>query len=270
MSGINCSVAGATYAAAVAANAAVAFDGTGDYYQAAGPLTTTATDSKYLTIAFTWFHPTGGNSRNQHFMTAHLGTVSGENGWEVCIQSGRFRYSSWDNSGSNTDIIYGDFPATENAWNQMVAYVDHTLFSNCKYYLNGVDRTANLLNGAAFGEISLANLNINWGATNASIKIGVKDASAQYSTAFSDFLGSIAQIYAHNAVGAPTISNYWNTTSSRPKDLGTTGVTTGLVRPLIYHYGTTATFGVNNGTGFNAYTLTGNGNVVSAIGPTYG
>ena len=92
MSGFLSSMVGATYAAAVV-NAAVAFDGTNDYYEAAG-LTTTATDSKYLTIAFTWFHASGGNSRNQHFMTARLGTSNGENGWEVCIQSGRFRYSS--------------------------------------------------------------------------------------------------------------------------------------------------------------------------------
>jgi hypothetical protein len=268
MSGINCSIAGATYAAAVV-NAAVSFDGTGDYYEAAS-LTTTATDSKYLTIAFTWFHASGGNSRNQHFMTARLGTSNGENGWEVGIQSGRFRYVSWDNSGSDTDMAYGDYAGpTENAYNQIVAYIDHTSFANCKYYLNGVDRTANLLNGSSIGALNLFNNNINWGSSNVNIRIGQQSTNTNYRSNFDDFLGRISQIYAHNASGAPTISNFWDSGAGKPKDLGTNGTATGLAQPLIYHYGDTSTFPTNNGTGFNSYTLTASGTPTSAEGPTY-
>jgi len=269
MSGFLASIAGATYAAPVV-NAAVAFDGTNDYYTATG-LTTTATDSKYLTIAFTWFHASGANSRNQNFMTARLGTTSGENGWEVCLQSGRFRYSAPNNSGSDTDMVYGDAQHTnENAWNQMVAYIDHTSFANCKWYVNGVDRTSSLLNGAAIGALNLANVNLNWGSSNVTIKIGEDLPAFPGTSGFDDFLGSISQIYVHNASGAPTISNFWNTTTNLPLDLGTNGTATGLAQPLIYHYGNTSTFPTNNGTGFNSYTLTANGNVVGAAGPTYG
>ena len=253
----------------VAPSTAVSFDGTNDFYEATG-ITTSATDSKYLTIAFTWFHATGDNSRNQHFMTARLGTTNGENGWEVCIQSGRFRYSSYDNTGSSTDMVYGDYAGpTENAYNQIVAYVDHTSFANCKYYLNGVDRTANLLNGAAIGAVSLGNNNINWGSSNVSIKIGEQNTTAGYNSGFDDFLGRISQIYCHNASGAPDINKFWHFGSNRPRDLGTTGTTTGLAQPLIYHYGNTTTFPTNNGTGFNAYTLTATGNIATADGPTY-
>jgi hypothetical protein len=269
MSGFLCSIAGATYAPPVAL-AAVSFDGTGDLYSAAS-LSTTATDSKYLTIAFTWFHASGGNSRNQHFMTARLGTANGENGWEVCIQSGRFRYSSYDNSGASTDMVYGDYEGpTENAWNQIVAYIDHTSFANCRYYLNGVDRTSNLLNGGAIGAVNLGNNNINWGTTNANIRIGVQNATAGYNSNFSDFLGRISQIYVHNEAGTPGIWKFWNTTTNLPLDLGTNGTATGLAQPLIYHYGNTSTFPTNNGTGFNAYTLTATGDVTGAEGPTYG
>lgn len=269
MSGFLASIAGATYAAAVV-NTAVSFDGDGDFYSVSG-LTTTATDSKYLTIAFTWFHESGANSRNQNFMTVRLGTANGQNGWEVCLQSGRFRYSSIDNSGSDTDMVYGDAQhANENAYNQMVAYIDHTSFANCKWYVNGVDRTSSLLNGASIGAVNLANNNFNWGSSNVSIKIGEQDTTYSGSSGFDDFLGRISQIYVHNASGAPTISNYWNSTSSLPIDLGTTGTATGLAQPLIYHYGDTTTFPTNNGTGFNAYTLTATGNVASAVGPTYG
>ena len=270
MSGFLCSMVGVSSAAAAVVNNAVSFDGTNDFYQVTG-LTTTATDSKYLTIAFTWFHASGANSRNQTLITARLGTTSGENGWEVCLQSGRFRYVSPDNSGSNTDMVYGDYEGpTENAYNQIVAYVDHTSFANCKYYLNGVDRTSNLLNGAAVGAVNLGNNNINWGSSNVTIKIGEDLPAFAGTSGFSDFLGRISQIYVHNASGAPTISNYWNSTSGLPIDLGTNGTASGLAQPLIYHYGDTTTFPTNNGTGFNAYTLTATGDVVGAAGPTYG
>ena len=167
-------------------------------------------------------------------------------------------------------MVYGDYEGpTENAWNQMVAYVDHTSFANCKYYLNGVDRTSNLLNGGQIGAVNLGNNNINWGSSNVNIRIGEQNPTAGYNSGFDDFLGSISQIYCHNASGAPTISNFWNTSTNLPKDLGTNGTATGLAQPLIYHYGTTSTFPTNNGTGFNSYTLTANGNVASALGPTY-
>jgi hypothetical protein len=248
---------------------AVTFDGTNDFYEAAG-LTTTATDSKYITIAFTWFHASGANSRNQHFMTARLGTANGENGWEVCIQSGRFRYCAPNNTGSDLDFVYGDYSGpTENAWNQIVAYVDHTSFANCKYYLNGVDRTSNLLNGAAIGAVNLANDNLNWGSSNVNIRIGEQNPTSGYNSGFDDFLGRISQIYVHTAAGAPDINKYWYFGSNRPRDLGTNGTATGLAQPLIYHYGNNDTFRTNNGTGFNSYTLTANGNVATGDGPNY-
>jgi hypothetical protein len=168
-------------------------------------------------------------------------------------------------------MVYGDAQHTnENAWNQMVAYIDHTSFANCKWFVNGVDRTSSLLNGAAIGAVNLANVNLNWGSSNVSIKIGEQDAAFAGSTGFDDFVGRISQIYVHNAAGAPNITKFWNTTSNLPIDLGTNGTATGLAQPLIYHYGNTSTFPTNNGTGFNSYTLTPSGDVTGAAGPTYG
>lgn len=245
---------------------AVAFDGTNDYYEATS-ISTTATDSKYLTFACTFYLASGGNSRNQHLMTARLGTANGENGWEICVQSGRFRYSSFDNSGSSTDMVYGDAQhLTEGAWNQMVAYIDHTSFANCKWYVNGVDRTSSLLNGASVGAVNLANYNINWGNTATTIKIGEESAVSGYNSGFSDFEGRISQIYVHNASGAPDIGKFWDHSVGKAKDLGTNGTSSGLAQPLIYHYGGTTTFPTNNGTGFASYTLTGYNNVSTNTG----
>jgi hypothetical protein len=167
-------------------------------------------------------------------------------------------------------MVYGDAQHTnENAYNQMVAYIDHTSFANCKWYVNGVDRTSSLLNGAAIGAVNLGNLDLNWGSSNVTIKIGEDLPAFPGTSGFSDFLGRISQIYVHNASGAPDINKFWYFGSNRPRDLGTNGTATGLAQPLIYHYGNSTTFPTNNGTGFNSYTLTASGNIATGDGPNY-
>jgi hypothetical protein len=114
----------------------------------------------------------------------------------------------------------------------------------------------------------MSNVNFNWGATSVKVYIGNGVIGTGFD-ATDEFDGRISQLYLHNASGAPTISNFWDSGTSKPKDLGTNGTATGLAQPLIYHYGTTTTFPTNNGTGFNSYTLTASGTPTSAEGPIY-
>jgi hypothetical protein len=251
-----------------AATPAVTFDGTGDYYSATG-LTTTATDSKYMTVAFTFYLPSSATGSFMDLFAIRLGTANGEVGYHAILQSTRL-HSYFVNPGNSTGQTYGDFEITaSNAWHQIVYYHDATSFSNCKYYVDGVDRTSSsLLNGPSFGEPAMQNVDFNWGTTGAKVYIGNGIIGTGFD-ASDEFDGRLSQVYLHNASGAPTISNYWDTSTSKPKNLGTNGTATGLAQPLIYHYGNTSTFPTNNGTGFNSYTLTANGNVTSADGPTY-
>jgi len=256
-------------------DAAVQFDGTGDYYSTTG-LTTTATDSKYLTLAMTVYLPSSASSLIYAGASASLqtGATTGVTMWGSTFQSTRLHMYFPDNSGSDTGQIFGDFEITTlDAWHQYVVYVDATSFANCKYYVDGVDRTGVLLNGPSFGEVGLVNLDFNWGSTTTDVYVAnasTLPAGKGFYTDALDFPGRFAQLYAHNASGAPTISDYWNSGSNLPRDLGTTGTATGLVQPMIYHYGTPSTFPTNNGTGFNAYTLTASGTPQAAAGPIYG
>ena len=220
-----------------ASSGAVEFDGTGDYYSTTG-LTTTATDSKYLTLAMTVYLPSSASSVIYAAATAALqtGNTTGVTMWQSTFQSTRLHMYFPDNSGSNTGQIYGDYEITTlDAWNQYVVYVDATSFANCKYYVNGVDRTSVLLNGPSFGEIGLTNLNFNWGSTTTGVYVANASTlppGLGFYTAAADFPGRFAQIYAHNASGAPDISKYWSSGSNLPRDLGTTGTATGLTQPL--------------------------------------
>lgn len=268
MSGFLSSIAGATYAAAVV-NAAVSFDGNEDYYSATG-LTTTATDGKYMTLAFTFYLPSSATGKFMDLLAIELGGASNQIGYFAVLQSTRL-HNYFTNSAGNTGQTYGDFEiTTSNAWHQIVYYHDATSFSNCKYYVDGVDRTSSsLLNGSSFGEPSMQNVDFNWGTTGAKVYIGNGIIGTGFD-ASDEFDGRLSQVYLHNASGAPNISKFWNSTSGLPIDLGTNGTATGLAQPLIYHYGNTSTFPTNNGTGFNSYTLSANGGVASAEGPTYG
>jgi beta-galactosidase GanA len=98
-----------------------------------------------------------------------------------------------------------------------------------------VDRTSVLANGSSFGEPNLQNLNFNWGSTTTGVYVANASTMTApgLNTGAADFPGRFAQIYAHNASGAPTISYYWNSGSNLPRDLGTTGTATGLPQPLI-------------------------------------
>jgi hypothetical protein len=242
-----------------AGSTASAFDGAGDYYSATS-ISTSATDGKYLTIAGTIYWNGGDNL--QHVVNVRLGTASSEYGFWVWINGGRMQCKMVDGAGSNPTSIYenNENSLTTNAWNQFVIYWDTTSYAtNTKIYVNGSSK--------AISNEGTTNVNWNWGNTATTVKVGQLNSS-QTSTG-ADFNGRIAQLYIHNASGAPTISNYWDSGSSKPKDLGTQGSSTGLARPLIYHYGNTSTFPTNNGTGFASYTLTANGGVSDTTGPTY-
>jgi hypothetical protein len=268
MSGFLSSIAGATYAAPVV-QTAVTFDGDEDYYSATG-LTTTATDGKYMTFAFTFYLPSSATGKFMDLLAIELGGASNQIGYFAVLQSTRL-HNYFTNSAGGTGQTYGDFEiTTSNAWHQIVYYHDATSFSNCKYYVDGVDRTSSsLLNGPSFGEPAMQNVDFNWGVTGAKVYIGNGIIGTGFD-ASDEFDGRLSQVYLHNASGAPDISKFWNSTSGLPIDLGTNGTATGLAQPLIYHYGNTSTFPTNNGTGFNSYTLSATGSVASAEGPTYG
>jgi hypothetical protein len=253
-------------ATAAAATYAVSFDGSGDgYYANLSSTGTSGTDSKYLTFACTFYW--SGGSNLQHLANVRLGdTSSSQYGFWVWINGGRMQCKMSGGDGSVPTSIYENTEnsLTTNAWNQVVIYWDTTSYTtNTKIYVNGSSK--------AISNEGTTNVNWNWGCPTANgtsfVKVGRLNA-AQTGDGV-DFNGRVAQLYIHGVSGAPTISNYWDSGSSLPKDLGTQGTATGLSRPYIYHYGDTTTFPTNNGTGFNSYTMTLQGDVATVSGPTY-
>jgi hypothetical protein len=277
MSGINCSIAGATYAAAVVNNA-VSFDGTGDYYTSATDFTGSGTDSPDLIIASTFFFASNGNSVNDNFVVYKLGTTGDNNnrGWSIILQSGRIRFTRHHPSSSDSEIVYLDYQGfTQNAWNHFLIYIKPNASNNrndCKAWINGVDRSTSWRTGSEIGAFALNGTQLtNWGNTSGStVRFGSFLSGSGMETFAGDFEGRISQFWATGGtLSAPSIEYFWDVSESKPKDLGTNGTATGLSQPYIYHYGTTSTFTANNGTGFNAYTLTATGNIADAVGPTY-
>jgi len=240
-----------------AANA-VWFNGSDSYLAASSLNTSSASDSKYMTLAVNFYMNdwayTGGQGTNlQHLVDVYL---PGGNSFYVWINGGRLQIDG----GISTVYEQAECSVTPFAWNQLVMYIDTSSRSNCRIYLNGTSRTLDTGGNPN-------NTNINWNTTGASVYIGRPNASVQ--SAGSYFNGAISHFYLHGGnVGAPTISNYWDSSYNRPKDLGTDGTATGLARPYVYHYGNTSTFTTNNGTGFSSYTLSGN-NIGDAGSLTY-
>ena len=268
MSGFLCSIAGATYAAPVVNNA-VSFDGTGDYYEGTVASSSGVADSLYTTFAGLVFKTTGGGGTAMNLIQVQLGTASGNNGFSVGHwDDGGILPRQPDNSGSDTAMVYGNAGST-GSWMQFVLYVDWSTFANCKYYVDGVDQTGNLLNGPSFGERGVDNQPMNWtSATQCKINIGSFFAWVGAGD-LNDYNGKIQYLLVKAGSGAPTISNYWDSATSKPKDLGTDGNATGLA-PHIYHYGNTSTFAVNNASAaFAAYTLTKYGNTSDTSGTPY-
>jgi len=232
-------------------------------------LTTTATDNKYMTVAFTFYLPSSATGSFMDLFSIRLGTGSGEIGYQAILQSTRLHNYFINNTGGSTGQTYGDYEiTTSNAWHQIVYYHDATSFANCKYFVDGVDRTANLLNGPSFGEPAMANADFNWANTNTTISIG-NGISGFDVAAGTNFDGRFSQLYIGNTAGAPDITKFWDSTDALPRDLGSFGNSTGLPRPLIYHYGSTTTFPTNRGT-LSSYTLTPTNSPTNAEGPAYG
>ena len=278
MSGINCSIAGATYAAAVV-NSAVSFDGTGDYYTSATNFTGSGTDSTDLIIACSFFFASDGNSVNDNLVVCKLGTgtTAANRGWSIILQSGRIRFTRHHPGGADAEVVYLDYQGfTQNAYNHFLIYIKPNASNNrndCKAWINGVDRSTSWRTGSEIGAFALNGSQLtNWANTSGStVRFGSYLSGTGMDTFGDDFTGRISQFWATGGtLTAPAINSFYNTTTSLPKDLGTQGTATGLARPYIYHYGTTSTFPTNNGTGFNAYTLTATGNIADAVGPTYG
>ena len=278
MSGFLSSMVGATYAAPVAATTAVAFDGDGDFYTSAVDFTGSGTDSTDLIIACTFFFASNGNSVNDHLFVCKLGTGTGDanRGWSIILQSGNIRFGRHHPGGSDAEILFLDYQGfTQNAYNHFLIYVKPNASQNrndCKAWINGVDRSTSWRTGAEIGGFPLGSArSTNWGNTSGStVKVGAFLSGSGQDDFPNNFEGRIAQFWATGGtLSAPTLSNFYDTATSKPKDLGTQGTATGLSRPYIYHYGDTTTFPTNNGTGFASYTLTATGNVASAAGPTY-
>lgn len=256
MTGIVCSMVGATYAAAVPASTSVDFDGTGDYYQKTSISSSGSSATKFV-VAITY--NTDVTAGQTHMVNLYSST-SNNYGFYIWINNGRSQLVVTSDVGSEVYNVYtGTSTVTIGAWEQLVWYFDMASFANTKCYKNGSSQS---LTQASFN----GTLSLNFD-TVGTIKIGQENTS-QTSTG-SDFNGKIAQLYINRVTAEPSINSFWDSSASKPKDLGTNGTLTGLAQPYIYHYGNTATFPTNNGTGFNAYTLTANGNVSDADGPSY-
>ena len=269
MSGFLASIAGATYAPPVPL-AAVAFDGVDDYYSATG-ITSTATDGNYATVAITFYYD-GSNGDFEAMLNLRLGPNDSNWGLVIGLAGGtKVRLIRVKNIGSDGGALYldsaGDTALVTNGWNQVVFWHkgDSASVSNSRCWVNGVQQTL-----FADGTITNTASPYNWGHTSGQVWIG-RHTTDMIGGTQPYFKGRYSQIYIHNGqTTAPSISSFWNTTTNLPLDLGTNGTATGLAQPLIYHYGNTATFPTNNGTGFSSYTLTQSGGVTDAAGPTYG
>ena len=243
--------------ATTALGTAVEFDGVNDYYSATS-LSTTATDSGKLLVAGTIYWTSSTNL--QHVVNLRLGTGAADYGFWVWINGGRMQCKMVSGTGSNPTSIYEttENSLTSGAWNNFVIYWDTASYTtNTKIFVNGISR-------AVSNEGATAN-NWNWGNTATTIKIG--EANSSQTGDGADFTGKIGQLYIHNPATFPGLEYFYQ---GGIRDLGIKGTATGLEQPLIYHYGDTSTFTTNNGTGFNSYTLTANGNVAtSTTVPTY-
>jgi hypothetical protein len=250
----------------VAVSSAVSFDGSNDYYIASS-ITPSSTTNKYLLIACTFYWDSSGGNL-QHLVNMRYGTTDDQAGlsWRMWINGGRIQNTFMGAGGSYYADIYenAENSLTSGAWNQIVYYSDFTSGStaNNRIFVNGVSKAITTQGwNSGFG--------VGWGKTNSKIKIGEREDTLGGDGSDNDFKGRVAQVYIHNGSGVPTISNFWDAASGKPKDLGVTGTATGLAQPLIYHYGDTNTFATNKGTGFNSYTLTATGNIAKVTGPTY-
>jgi hypothetical protein len=262
-----------------AATPAVSFDGNGDFYTSAVDFSGGASDAGDLIVASTFFFASNGNSVNDHMFVCKLGTASNDSnrGWSIILQSGNIRFARHHPGGSDTEVLYLDYQGfTQNAYNHFLLYVKPNASNNandCKAWINGVDRSTSLRTGSAIGGYPL-NSNgktFNWNNTSGStVKIGAFLSGSGQDSFPDNFEGRIAQFWATGGtLSAPTLSNFYDTGTSKPKDLGTNGTATGLAQPYIYHYGNTSTFPTNNGTGWASYTLTATGNIANEDGPTY-
>ena len=247
---------GATFSSG-APISAVTFDGTGDYYEKTS-ITSTATSATKFVVALTYNTNT---TADQTHMINMYSTSSSTYGFYIWINNGRSQLVvTQGTTGSEVYNVYtGTSTVTTGAWENIVWYFDMATFANCKCYKNGVSQS--LTNASFNGTLSL---NFNSIAT---VKIGQKN-TAQTSTG-NDYNGKLAQVYVNAVTVEPSINYFWDSSVSLPKDLGVYGTATGLPQPYVYHYGTTATFVDNRGTGFNQYTLTANGNVADTTGATY-
>ncbi len=251
----------------VASVPATAFDGTGDYYEGTVSSSSGVADSLYTTFAGLIYKNVSGE---HNLFEVQLGTASGNPGWSLNTWTdGGVLVTQTDNSGSDNANVFGT-AGSVGSWMQFVLYVDWSNFANCKYFVNGVDQTsASLLNGPSFGERGVDNQAMNWtSATTVKLNIGgfFTNAGARD---VNDWNGKIQYLLVKAGAGAPTISNYWDSASGKPKDLGTNGNATGI-NPNIYHYGNTSTFGVNNASNkFATYTLTKFGNTSDTSGTPY-
>lgn len=256
MTGIVCSMVGASFAVA-ATSASVSFDGTGDYYIKSSVSSSASAASKFV-VAFTY--NTNTTSGQTHIVNMYS-TASSTYGFYIWINSGRSQLvvTEGTTGSENYNVYTGTTTVTTGAWEQIVWYFDMASFANTKCYKNG---TSQSLTQASFNGTRSLNFN-----SIATIKIGQKNTS-QTATG-NDFNGKLSQVYINGVSSEPAISNFWDSGSSKPKDLGSNGTATGLPRPYVYHYGNTSTFATNQGTGFATYNLTLTGNISDAAGPTY-
>ena len=239
------------------ANGAVTFDGTNDYYEATS-ISTKQYDSPYLTFGITFYR--GSSTNLQHLFNLRLGTGGSDYGFWVWINGGRTQVKMVTGTGSNPTSIYEvtENSLTLNDWNQIVVWWNTDDYANSKIYVNGADKSITNEGTTA--------VDWNWGNTATTLKIGEANSSQTGSGA--DFNGKIAQLYISDYHITPDINKFWDAGNSRPYDLGAYGTSTGLPKPLIYHYGDTTTFPTNRGV-IDDYTLTANGDIGSDAPTTY-
>ena len=247
-----CSMVGGTFSVAAAGNT-VSFDGTSSYYSATG-ISSTAAD-QFLGIVAISFYWNGGDD-GQHLFSARLGTGSSDLGFYFDIQSSRIRFVGVYGNGTAFGQTTFNQTLKSNDWNHFTALINSAYIPGSYGFLNGVATGL----ASSSGGTPYDTVRFNYANTATTITIGDKNASQTASGV--KFNGKIRHLaFWSNITGdgyyEPT--RFWNPANDRFRDLGTTGTSSGLPAPIIYHYGDTTTFATNNGANFGSYTLTANG-----------
>ena len=258
MSGINCSIAGATYAAAAVELEAVQIvQNSSAYHIPAANVTRSITNNKTITFS-AWVNVDDFSNRKAIFnLRTNRAPIL-----FVVNTSGTVRFLSTGGESNQTVIDATTSSAvitSSNTWYHIVGSFDMSNTSNRAIYIDG--------SSVAVTYSTYADTNFN---LNVAFNAGIGNNAENSSSGESGF--KFSQIWIDNSYIdlSTNISKFYN---AGPVEMGASGTSSGLDQPLIYHYGnvtSATTIRTNRGRSsgvFATYTFNEVGTPTSTTGP---